>query len=69
MAENEKYFIKTVQALKDIHQSILDLDTTVTAEQTAKKELNKELSAIKQEIREKAIHIDSIIETLNGVIN
>ena len=69
MAENEKYFTKTAQALKNIHQSIIDLDTIATTEQISKKELSKELSNIKQEIREKAIHIDSIIETLNEAIN
>ena len=68
MEQNSKYFIKTAEALKNLHQTAELLDANTNEELDNKIRLQAKLVSLRQEIHEKANRIDDVIEKLKGAM-
>jgi len=68
MEQNTKYFTKTADALKNLHQTadLLSQNADETASNSAR--LQTQIASLRQEIHKKATRIDSIITKLQGAI-
>ncbi|MBR1372943.1 hypothetical protein IJ556_00645 [bacterium] len=68
MEDYSKDFTQTAGALESLRQTVESLDHDITVELASKDKLKEAVSHLKQELRDKAARIDSIIETLNGAL-
>lgn len=68
MEQSSKYFIKTAEALKNLHQTAELLDISTSEELENKIKLQAQNASLRQEIHEKANRIDSIIAKLKGAM-
>ena len=68
MEQNSKYFTKTAEALRNLHQTAEMLNTYTTEEIENKTRLQAKIISLRQEINDKVNHIDNVIEKLKGAI-
>ncbi len=68
MEEILKYLTKTNNALQSLKETAEELENTALDELQQKTILKEDISLLKQEIRDKADRIDSIIKTLDGAL-
>lgn len=69
MEQNSKYFTKTAEALKNLRQTAEELALNTNEEINNNIRLQAKIASLRQEIHEKANHIDSIIDKLKGAID
>ena len=68
MQQNLQYMKKTTEALQNLTQAAVDLETSANSEVIAQQALKETVSTLKDEIQKKAHRIDEIIQTLNGAL-
>ena len=68
MEEILKYLTKTNNALQSLKETAEELENTALDELQQKTILKEDISLLKQEFRDKADRIDSIIKTLDGAL-
>ena len=68
MSENDKYFNKTKQAIKELEESLLELKSAGGAAVNQNKELSLKINHLNSEINQKVEDIENIINTLSGAL-
>jgi len=68
MEQTSKYFLKTINALNDLEQTVAELKDSSNNVQSAMDEQVSHIQALKQTINEQAQKVDSIITNLNGAL-
>jgi len=68
MEQTSKYFLKTINALNDLEQTIAELKDSSNNVQSAMDKQVSHIHALKQTINEQAQKVDSIITNLNGAL-
>ncbi len=68
MSENDKYFNKTKQAIKELEESLLELKSAGGVAVNQNKELSLKINHLNSEINQKVEDIENIINTLSGAL-